>query len=153
MLPFVRVNRLLQMPKKPYILIADDDPEDQEMIIELLRQRLPDASIKTVPGGREAMKWLSECAGNELPSLILLDYKMPGMTGADVLQATERDPSYRVIPKVIWSTSSNPEYVGICKRYGAIQYFVKPNDLAGLARIADALKDLFVATSAKRGMS
>jgi len=73
------------------------------------------------------------------------------MTGADVLRATERDPSYKLIPKVIWSTSSNPEFIGICKRHGAIQYFVKPNDLAGLGRIADAIKDLFMGTRSKPG--
>jgi CheY-like chemotaxis protein len=134
------------MPKQPYILIADDDPEDQEMIIDLLHQRLPDAGIKAIPNGREVMEWLSDCGGNELPRLMLLDYKMPGMTGADVLRATERDPSYKLIPKVIWSTSSNPEYIGICKRHGAVQYFVKPNDMAGLNQIADALKDLFMRT-------
>jgi len=139
------------MLNKPYILIADDDPEDQEMMIDLLQERLPDAGIKTIPDGKEVMAWLSDCASNELPSLMLLDYKMPGMTGADVLRATERDPSYKLIPKVIWSTSSNPEFIGICKRHGAIQYFVKPNDLAGLGRIADAIKDLFMGTRSKPG--
>ena len=34
------------MLKTPYILIADDDPEDQEMIIDLLQERLPDVGIK-----------------------------------------------------------------------------------------------------------
>jgi CheY-like chemotaxis protein len=140
------------MPKIPYILIADDDPEDQEMIIDLLRERLPDAGIKSVHDGREVMDWLSDCAGDELPGLMLLDYKMPGMTGADVLRATEQDPSYKLIPKVIWSTSGNPDYIGICMRHGALQYFVKPNDLAGLGRIADALKDLFSGKRAKNGV-
>jgi len=141
------------MLKTPYILIADDDPEDQEMIIDLLQERLPNAGIKTIPNGKDVMEWLSDCANNELPALMLLDYKMPGMTGADVLRATERNPSYKLIPKVIWSTSSNPEYIGICKRHGAIQYFVKPNDLAGLGLIADALKDLFIRTHPRNGVS
>ena len=141
------------MLRTPYILIADDDPEDQEMIIDLLQERLPDADIKTIPNGREVMEWLADCAGNELPSLMLLDYKMPGMTGAEVLRATERDPNYRPIPKVIWSTSSNPEYIGICMRLGAIQYFVKPNDLAGLVRIADTLRDLYRGTRSRSGVS
>jgi CheY-like chemotaxis protein len=141
------------MLKTPYILIADDDPEDQEMLIELLQERLPDAGIKTIPNGREVMQWLTDCAGNELPSLMLLDYKMPGMTGADVLRATERDPNYRLIPKVIWSTSSNPDYMGVCMRHGAIQYFVKPNDLAGLGRIADAMRDLFRGARSRTGAS
>lgn len=141
------------MLKTPYILIADDDPEDQEMIIDLLQERLPDVGIKTILNGNDVMKWLADCAGNELPCLMLLDYKMPGMNGADVLRATEQDPSYRLIPKVIWSTSSNPEYIGICMRHGALEYFVKPSDLVGLGRIADVLRDLFVGTRSNHGMS
>jgi CheY-like chemotaxis protein len=140
------------MPITPYILIADDDPEDQEMIIELLRERLPDACIKSIPNGTDLMEWLSGCAHNELPSLMLLDYKMPGMTGADVLRATELDGNYKPIPKLIWSTSNNAEYIELCMRRGALQYFVKPNDLAGLGRIADAVQELFLRAHSRQAV-
>ena len=148
-LPFVPLNPQIQMVKTPYILIADDDPEDREMIIELLRQRLPDAGIKSIPNGNEVMEWLSGCARNELPSLMLLDFKMPGMTGAEVLRATELDSSYKLIPKLIWSTSSHEEYKDLCLHRGAIQYFVKPSDLAGLGRIVDAVQELFLRTRSR----
>jgi CheY-like chemotaxis protein len=132
-----------EMPKPPYILLADDDPEDQEMLIDLLRDRLPHATVKTVNNGREAMRWLLECAGNELPSLIVLDYKMPELTGAEVLQATAQHPQFRLIPKVVWSTSNNSEYIEICVSHGALKYFTKPTDMAGLAFIADCIRDIF----------
>jgi CheY-like chemotaxis protein len=131
------------MPKPPYILLADDDPEDQEMLIDLLRDRLPHVAVRTVNNGREAMNCLLECAGNELPSLIVLDYKMPEVTGAEVLQATAQHPRFRLIPKVVWSTSNNSEYIEICVRHGALKYFTKPTDMAGLAFIADSIRDIF----------
>jgi len=134
------------MPRPPYILLADDDPEDQEMLIDLLRERLPAVEVRTVRNGREAMEWLWESAGNELPSLIVLDYKMPEFTGAEVLQATAQHPQFRLIPKVVWSTSNNSEYIDICVRHGALKYFTKPTDMAGLSFIVDCIGEIFKRT-------
>jgi CheY-like chemotaxis protein len=144
-----RLN-LPQMPKPPYILLADDDPEDREMLIDLLRERLAETEVRTVNNGREAMEWLLECAGNELPALIVLDYKMPELTGAEVLKATAQHALFRLIPKVVWSTSSNSEYIEICVRHGALKYFTKPTDMAGLAFIADCIRELFLRTVSAR---
>ena len=119
------------------------------MLIDVLRRRLPGTEIRTVNNGEEVMQWLKNCAGNELPSLIVLDYKMPGLTGAEVLKATERQQAYRLIPKVVWSTSSNAEYVAACMRHGAIRYFAKPTNMAGLDRIVDFLGNLVDAKQEK----
>jgi CheY-like chemotaxis protein len=59
------------------ILVADDDPEDQEILKEYLLGENPALSIYCVYNGREALSTLNSLPGHELPSLIILDYKSP----------------------------------------------------------------------------
>src|ERR1700742_4210714 len=99
------------MPKVPYILVADDDPEDQEMLAERFRRRNPSAKVKLLANGYEVLNFLSACAQDELPQLIVTDYKMPGLTGAELILSLQRNTRSHHIPKIVWSTSNNQEYI------------------------------------------
>src|ERR1700735_3816148 len=99
------------MPGPPYILIADDDPDDQEMLADRLRRRHPDARFEFVANGKDALSWLENCPPGLLPQLIVVDYKMPILTGFEFLQSIQNDGRFEQIPKVVWSTSGNREFV------------------------------------------
>ena len=73
---------------------------------------------------------------DELPSLIILDYNLPEINGADILNLMKKDQRYAHIPKIIWSTSASPVYRTICKTLGARDYIVKPGDMATYLSIA-----------------
>jgi CheY-like chemotaxis protein len=122
-----------------HILLADDDPEDQELLKEALAQKEPDLDVTSVWDGQEALSWLGSCPDNALPCLILLDYKMPVLNGAEVLESLSRDPRLAPIPKVVWSTSNQKEYIDNCITKGALQYFTKPNSQNELKKIADSI--------------
>jgi CheY-like chemotaxis protein len=124
---------------RTHILLADDDPEDQELLKEALVQKEPDLDITSVWDGREALSYLESCPDNALPCLILLDYKMPVLNGAEVLESLGRNPRLASIPKVVWSTSNQKEYVDNCITKGASQFFTKPNSQSELKVIADSL--------------
>ena len=115
------------MPKdQKFILIADDDQEDLELLSEVLLQLEENTKLHMVSNGSMVLAFLEKAKDDELPSLIVLDYNMPNMNGAEVLEQLSKDPRYKKIPKIIWSTSNNSSYIKECMEKGATTYFVKP---------------------------
>lgn len=115
------------MPQhQKFILIADDDQEDLELLSEVLLQVEGDVKLHMVNNGSLVLDFLEKANDSELPSLIVLDYNMPNMNGAEVLEQLCKDPRYEKIPKIIWSTSNNSSYIKECLEKGATTYFVKP---------------------------
>ncbi len=119
--------------KLKYILLADDDTEDQDILKTAIEDADPLTRVQTVLDGMRAVKHLANCADTELPCLIILDYKMPLLNAAEVLEKLFGDARYRAIPKVVWSTSMQPEHIKQCLDKGAVQYFAKPNKASELA--------------------
>ncbi len=127
----------------PYILLADDDPDDRDSLIHPFLQQNPGVRVVCFGDGRELLSFLQACPDDELPVLILMDYKMPYVTAAEILQSLAADPRYDAIPKLVWSTSGRAEYVDRCVQHGASQYFTKPNSLPELASIVDRMTGVF----------
>jgi CheY-like chemotaxis protein len=114
------------METAPYILIADDDLEDQEFLADRFRNLNPTAAIKCMDNGFVTLSWLEDQPDDQLPRIIVIDYKMPGLTGAEVLRVLS-ESRYNGIAKVVWSNSNNKQYIDECMTKGAIKYFVKPS--------------------------
>jgi len=128
---------------KPYILVADDDPDDQEMLVERFQRRNPDVGFRLTANGFEILEYLRNCPNEDLPRLIVIDYKMPGMNGAEVLTVIQGEDRFRHIPKVVWSTSSNQEYIDKALNSGADMYFTKPLDMVSFDKLVAKLNELF----------
>ncbi|MGZ3958117.1 MAG: response regulator [Flavisolibacter sp.] len=129
---------LNDMPEnRKFILLADDDLEDLDLLTEALIELEPTTIIKSVHNGRMLLDFLKQAGDAELPSLIVLDYNMPEVSGAEALQQLNHQPRYQMIPKIVWSTSNNNQYIKECMERGASDYFVKPSsnkELQDLAR-------------------
>jgi CheY-like chemotaxis protein len=133
------------MPEKTMIiLLADDDPEDQEILEEAILKLEPAAQLQKVDGGKQAVDYLLNCSEAELPCLIILDYSMPVFNAAEVLGQIGNEDRLRDIPKVVWSSSKQPEHVKLCMENGAISYFVKPNKMSELTSIARKMLDICI---------
>jgi CheY-like chemotaxis protein len=128
--------------QRPYILIADDDPEDREMLVEQFRRRHPAVGVKCLANGNQVLDYLRVCPTEDLPELMVVDYKMPGISGAEVLQSLQREERYRNIPKVVWSTSNNQEYIDRSMKSGADKFFTKPMDMLTFDKMVDFLSQL-----------
>lgn len=86
------------------ILIIDDNPDDVEIARRILARMDRELRVETAPRGEAALELLrSETA---LPELILLDLKMPGMSGFDTLREIRADGRIKHIPVVIVTSSS-----------------------------------------------
>jgi CheY-like chemotaxis protein len=130
------------MANAPYIALADDDLDDQEMLAQRILKNHPDIPFKFFQDGQEITSYLQNCPTSDLPTLLILDYKMPILTGADVLKIIQKDNRYDTIRKIVWSTSSNNHYASECRQYGAEKYFTKPNSIRELDDILTQLSDV-----------
>ncbi len=124
------------------ILIAEDDPDDQELITYAFSKVDPSLKLYIVNDGKEALDYLLHASDNVLPCVIVLDYNMPEMNGAQVLQQISPDKRFEKIPKVIFSTSSNPIYIKDSMQKGADAYHVKPDGFEALLGIAKEMAAL-----------
>jgi len=124
------------MPSKRKILIADDDSEDIEILTEVFSQLDDHASIHTVQNGGQVFRYLASIADDDLPCVIVLDYKMPILNAAEVLEKIRNDERYSRIPKVVWSTSGRQEDMNRCLKAGAKDYFIKPSKTSDMKRMA-----------------
>jgi CheY-like chemotaxis protein len=118
------------------ILLVEDN-EDHALITELaIRDAQPEVAeelhVDCVGGGAEALSYLrgeGEHAPRELPDLVLLDIKMPGVSGLDVLRAMRNDaqrPALQTVPVVMLTTSAQGDDVLQAYREGANEYVTKP---------------------------
>jgi CheY-like chemotaxis protein len=125
--------------REKYILLADDDLEDQEILTEAILAHDDQMIIKTVINGPQLIRHLEACTPQELPGLVVLDYKMPFLTAAEVLDNIGHNPHYAAIPKVVWSTSRQPEHIKECLEKGAMAYFIKPSGQQELKELVNKL--------------
>jgi CheY-like chemotaxis protein len=128
--------------KTKIILLADDDPEDQELLEDIMLKMEPSIRFKKVDSGKQAVDYLEACADSELPCSIILDYSMPIYNAAEVLELINHHPRLSAIPRVVWSSSKQPEHVKTCMDRGAMAYFVKPNKMSELTSIARKMLDI-----------
>lgn len=127
---------------KHIILIAEDDPDDQELIALAFSKVDPSLQLCIVNDGKEALEYLQKTSEKGLPCVILLDYNMPELNGAQVIQQLSADSRFENVPKVILSTSSNPLYIKECLQKGAHAYKVKPDDFEALVSIVKEMAAL-----------
>lgn len=127
------------MDNAPYIAIADDDPDDQELLAEHILKGYPWISILFFKDGREIIEYLQTASSFNLPALVILDYKMPIYNGAEVLKFLESDGRFNDIKKIIWSTSGNIRYVNECLQNGAEKYFTKPTSIREMDHIVQQI--------------
>jgi len=132
------------MAENTGIVIAEDDPEDMELIVDAILLAEPTARLHTFSDGFSAYEYLRTRPDNDLPSLIILDYNMPQLTGAQVLKNISAEKRYRRIPKVVLSTSNAVLHQHECMLNGATRYFVKPGNLKDLNNIIRTMVDLRV---------
>jgi CheY-like chemotaxis protein len=125
--------------KTKIIFLADDDPEDQEILIDAITKLDAGVEMHKVDTGKQAVDFLLSCPEDELPCLIILDYSMPVFNAAEVLDHIRHKPVLQTIPKVIWSSSRQPEHVNPCMEKGAMSYFVKPNKMSELTEMVQQM--------------
>lgn len=123
------------------ILLVEDDVDDQEFITEAFRTIHPGLAIHIVSNSHSVLPFLQTLTNAQLPQLMVLDYNLPEQDGSDVLQTLAACKRYRAIPKIVWSTSSAPQYKARCLELGAACFMIKPTDITGIENMARQMLD------------
>ena len=104
----------------PTILVAEDERDIRELIVITLQ--LGGFNVIDVPNGEEAVKKAEEIN----PDLILMDVRMPKMTGYEACKALKINDKTRDIPVVFLSAKGQEAEVNTGLELGAEEYFLKP---------------------------
>jgi CheY-like chemotaxis protein len=113
------------------ILLAEDSDNDIELILGALEENNLANRVVVVRNGEEALDYLygrgSYTANSSPPPVVvLLDIKMPKVSGIETLRLMKSDPALRNIPAVMLTSSREGPDMKECYRLGANAYVVKP---------------------------
>lgn len=137
-------------PRYARILLIDDNANDVELTLDVFGEARLANQIEVASSGGEALERLfgrptgSDGGRAELPDLILLDLKMPGIGGVEVLRAVKATPILRRIPVVILTSSREDADRATSYDTGANSYLVKPVSFEGMLTIVRTISDYWL---------
>lgn len=116
------------------ILLVEDNPRDAELTLRALRKSHLANNVLIASDGAEAIDYLF-CKGkyeqrdmSHIPKIIILDLKLPKISGLEVLKIIKEDPDLSYIPVVVVTSSEEGPDIREAYRLGANSYIVKPVD-------------------------
>ncbi|EKR63182.1 MULTISPECIES: response regulator [Leptospira] len=127
------------------ILYAEDNPQDSELTLRSLKRHNLANQVKLVRDGEEALEYLYATGRYEnrdktqLPSLILLDLKMPKVDGIEVLRRVRSEEFTKLLPVVILTSSAEEKDIVESYRLGVNSYVVKPLDFDKFSEVASEI--------------
>ncbi|MEO6723554.1 MAG: response regulator [Ferruginibacter sp.] len=121
-------------PSDRYILLVEDNPSDAMLTIRALKKHNLAANLVHLTDGAQALDFIfarGEYAGRNIehkPKVILLDLKMPKVSGLEVLKIIKADEKSRQIPVVMMTSSEQEKDIFESHQLGVNSYVVKPVD-------------------------
>jgi two-component system, response regulator len=128
-----------------YILLVEDNPDDEELTLLSLRKNNLAHEIVVVRDGVEAIEFLfgnGQYAGRDLsrtPTVVLLDLKLPKLDGLGVLKRLRADERTRTLPVVVLTSSSQDADVIASYNLGANSYVRKPVEFGSFVEAVSGL--------------
>jgi|SRR6267378_485995 len=132
------------------ILLAEDDENDVLLLKHAFNGAQVQNPLYTTRDGEETIDYLSGTGvfadRNEypLPTLLILDLKMPKRTGMDVLQWLRKQPVLNCLPVVILSSSGHRHDIERAYRLGANAFVVKPSSNEERGELARYIKGFWL---------
>ena len=120
------------------ILLVEDNPDDELLTLRALKQNNIVNEVAVVRDGQEALDYLL-ASQKPLPTVVLLDLKLPKVDGLEVLRRVRADPRTKLLPVVILTSSKEEQDLISGYSLGANSYVRKPVDFE---QFAEAVRQL-----------
>jgi CheY-like chemotaxis protein len=136
------------MPK--VILLVEDSDDDVFLITRAFKSVGLVSPLMRATDGRDAIDYLSgkgayaDRVKFPMPSLVLLDIKMPFVTGLEVLRWIRSQPPFASLPVVMFTTSNQECDVRSAYGSGANAFLVKPSRIEDCISIASAIRQFWI---------
>lgn len=126
------------------ILLIEDNARDEELTIRALRKQNITNEIHVARDGAQAIDYIfgggkPSMSTDGVPKLILLDLKLPKVSGLEILKRLKSDPKTKVIPVVVLTSSREESDLIESYKLGVNGYVVKPVDFA---QFSEAVRQL-----------
>lgn len=126
----------------PPILLVEDDPDDAWLIRRAFERAAAGNPLRRVGTGSEAIGYLQgdppfgDRTEYPLPALVLLDIKMPGADGFEVLKWIRHQPQFARLCVIMLTSSDEIRDVNLAYKLGANSFLVKPLDFWNAAELS-----------------
>ena len=141
------MQALLNGGKMIEILLVEDAPDEAEMTMDALNEGRVRNRVHWVEDGEDALAFLSRQgrhAAAPRPDLVLLDLKLPKMSGHEVLAAIKQHPSWKRIPVVIMTSSDDEKDVLSAYDRHANCFITKPLDMDKFLDAVRSIEDFWL---------
>lgn len=141
------------------ILLVDDSRMDIELALDAFGLVPYDHVVQVARGGQMALDYLfgvgpyADRTRHPLPDLILLDLKMPGIDGFEVLRRIKGTPLLKRLPVVVLTSSSVEEDLTRSLDGGANSYLIKPIDFEGFLDLVRKIGDYWLTLNTRPPMA
>lgn len=121
------------------ILLVEDNPDDEALMLRAFQKSQLANRIEVVRDGAEALDYLLGPARPALPTLVILDLKLPKVDGLEVLRQVRAAERTRTLPVVVLTSSREEQDLVESYRLGANSYVRKPVDFVQFAQAVQTL--------------
>lgn len=139
--------------KHKLILVVEDNPDHLELTVLTLQEHGVTAEIAVALDGAQALDFLfgqGAHAGRDTarqPAFVLLDMKLPKLSGLDVLRSMRANPLTALVPVVMLTSSSEQSDMLACYESGANSFIRKPVDFGDFTEKIDRLQAYWLGTN------
>lgn len=130
-----------------YILIAEDDEDDQFLLVSAFREISEDTRLVFVENGIELINHFQKFDTGDistLPSLLIVDLNMPKKNGKEAIRELIGKNYFRSFPTIVFSTTGNEIEKSRCRELGIDDFFVKPSNYESLLSIVSQFNEMAV---------
>lgn len=137
-------------PHVAHILLVEDNRLDVELTLDAFRDARLANVMHVATGGQQALDYLfrrgqfADKEKHKLPDIILLDLKMPGVDGFEVLRQVKTAPEVKRIPIIVLTSSKEEGDRALSYDCGANSYLVKPVSFEGFLDVVKQIENYWL---------
>jgi DNA-binding response OmpR family regulator len=130
----------MNFPKK--VLLIDDDEEEFDILTTALNECCKGIELIYEKYAKSALARMATDDAGLVPDMVILDWRMPQISGKEVLTSLRKLPHYTNIPIVVFSGILDPVHLEEARELGATFFLQKPFDITGLYKKLEYLFSL-----------